>query len=73
MECAHGCLGKDSRWLMKSGSLVKWATRSTGSEPVLIILLEEQIKNVLWTALFLPQGRICHVIESECEVINESR
>ena len=56
---------------MKSGSLVKWAR--TGTEPVLIILLEEQIKNVLWTALFLPQGRICHVIESECEVISESR
>ena len=59
------------RLLMMSGSLVKWAR--TGTEPVLIILLEEQIKNVLWTALFLPQGRICHVIESECEVINESR
>ena len=57
---------------MKSGSLVKWATRSTGSEPVLIILLEEQIKNILWTALF-PLGRICHVIESECEVISEGR
>jgi len=58
---------------MKPGSLVKWMTRSSGAEPVLIILLEEQIKNVLWTALFLPQGRICHVIESECEVINENR
>ena len=55
---------------MKSGSLVKWAR--TGTEPVLIILLEEQIKNVLWTALF-PLGRICQVIESECEVISESR
>ena len=55
---------------MKSGSLVKWAR--SGTEPVLIILLEEQIKNVLWTALF-PLGRICQVIESECEVISESR
>ena len=55
---------------MKPGSLVNWSR--SNSEPTLVVLLEEQIENVLWTALF-PQGHIYQIIESECEVVSESR
>ncbi len=55
---------------MKPGSLVKWSRY--GSEPVLVVLLEEQVLNHLWTALFLD-GKVFQVSPSECEVVNESR
>jgi len=55
---------------MKPGSLVKWSRY--GSAAVLVVLLEEQVKNHLWTALFLD-GQVFQVSPDECEVINEAR
>ena len=65
---------------MKAGSLVKyshhnlmgkWADTSV-LRPVFIILIEEQVENLLWTALF-PSGQVFQVSPQHCEVINESR